>query len=156
MDLKDLLHWCLAVLSVNIMTDTQLVAVLAGLGHPCRLTLWRMLLESGGTGLSAGTIASRMAILPSSLSFHLRQMTQAGILVQRRCSRQIIYAVNHDIMAAVLEFLGNAVQPATEELNQPDHIVRDGQRQIPQLGTECDGIILGNLKEESECRGFGP
>jgi ArsR family transcriptional regulator len=80
------------------MSDTQLVAVLAALGHGIRLNLWRMLLPFGARGLPAGTIAVQMSIVPSSLSFHLRQMTQAGVLMQRRSSRQIIYAVNQDII----------------------------------------------------------
>lgn len=84
------------------MSDSQLVAVLAALGHGLRLNLWRMLLPYGAHGLSAGAIAAEMAILPSSLSFHLRQMTQAGILLQRRSSRQIIYAVNRDTMEGLV------------------------------------------------------
>jgi ArsR family transcriptional regulator, arsenate/arsenite/antimonite-responsive transcriptional repressor len=84
------------------VSDPQLVAVLAALGHGLRLNLWRLLLPHGPQGLPAGTIARRMSILPSTLSFHLRQMTQAGILVQRRSSRQIIYAVNPDIMNGLI------------------------------------------------------
>ena len=52
----------------------------------------------GSNGLPAGKIAARMEVLPSSLSFHLRQMTQAGLLVQRRSSRQIICAVDQHTM----------------------------------------------------------
>jgi DNA-binding transcriptional ArsR family regulator len=80
------------------MIESQLIAVLAALGHAVRLSLWRMLLPYGSDGLSAGTIAERMAIIHSSLSFHLRQMTQAGVLRQRRSSRNIVYAVNVDVM----------------------------------------------------------
>lgn len=63
-----------------------------------RLKLWRLLLPHGAVGLPAGAIAIRLAIVPSSLSFHLRQMTQAGVLVQRRSSRHIIYSVNFEIL----------------------------------------------------------
>src|SRR4051812_15294843 len=49
------------------MSESQLVAVLSALGHAVRLSLWRMLLPYGSDGLSAGTIAERMAIIPSSL-----------------------------------------------------------------------------------------
>src|SRR5690348_7136598 len=75
----------------STMSEAQLIAILAALGHAVRLSLWRMLLPYGSDGLSAGTIAERMAFIPSSLSFHLRQMTQAGVLRQRRSSRNIVY-----------------------------------------------------------------
>lgn len=81
-----------------MLDDTQIVAVLTALGHQARLNLWRLLLPYGAAGMPAGTIAARMAIVPSSLSFHLRLMTQAGILVQRRSSRHIIYSVNPDLV----------------------------------------------------------
>jgi DNA-binding transcriptional ArsR family regulator len=70
-----------------------------------RLSLWRLLASYGSSGLSAGAIAARMDILPSSLSFHLRQMTQAGLLVQRRSSRQIIYAADKETMDDLVAFL---------------------------------------------------
>src|SRR5690349_8748737 len=54
------------------MNDSELVVVLAALGHTVRLSLWRILLPHGAKGLPAGAIADRMAIIPSSLSFHLR------------------------------------------------------------------------------------
>jgi predicted transcriptional regulator len=85
----------------STMSDNELVAVLAALGHTVRLSVWRMLLPHGANGLPAGAIAEQMAIIPSSLLFHLRQMTQAGILVQRRSSRHMIYAINPDIMESI-------------------------------------------------------
>lgn len=98
------------------MTDTQIAAVMAALGHTIRLQLWRMLMPFGKQGLPAGAIAARMSILPSSLSFHLRQMTQAGVLSQRRSSRQIIYAVNLDIRRLIDDLSVTAWQPQSVSL----------------------------------------
>lgn len=64
-----------------------------------------MLLEQGPLGLPAGAIASRLAVAPSSLSFHLQQMTQSGVLLQQRSSRQIIYMVNNEIIAILCDLL---------------------------------------------------
>ena len=89
--------------SAPLMGDSQAIAVLAALGHQVRLSLWRLLLPHGQAGLAAGTLAARMAILPSSLSFHLRLMTQAGVLVQRRSSRHIIYAVNVELITSLVQ-----------------------------------------------------
>jgi len=106
------------------MGDSRAVAVLAALGHGMRLSLWRLLIPYGSSGLSAGAIAARMDILPSSLSFHLRQMTQAGLLVQRRSSRQIIYAADKETMDDLVAFLGTPLALTPPGLSdQPNDIV---------------------------------
>lgn len=94
------------------MDTSTAVAALAALGHGLRLEVWRMLAPHGPIGLPAGAIAARLDVAPSSLSFHLQQMTQGRVLVQRRSSRQIIYAVDHEIMGALRDFLasGAAIQ----------------------------------------------
>jgi len=97
-----------AVAAVHNLTPDTAVAALAALGHGLRLDIWRMLAPLGPIGLSAGTISTRLAVAPSSLSFHLQQMIHGRILVQRRSSRQLIYAVNHEITAALSSFLLNA------------------------------------------------
>lgn len=79
--------------------------MLAALGHALRLRLWRLLAPHGHAGLPAGLIATTMNVLPSSLSFHLRMMTQAGVLTQRRSSRRIIYAVNADTVKSLFTAL---------------------------------------------------
>jgi ArsR family transcriptional regulator len=108
------------------MGDSRAVAVLAALGHGMRLSLWRLLAQYGSNGLSAGAIAARMDILPSSLSFHLRQMTQAGLLVQRRSSRQIIYAADKETMDDLMAFLATPFPMTTSVLlDQPDDVVSE-------------------------------
>jgi ArsR family transcriptional regulator, arsenate/arsenite/antimonite-responsive transcriptional repressor len=81
-------------------------AALAALGHSLRLQIWRTLMPYGSLGLSAGSIAAQVSVAPSSLSFHLQQMIHGRVLVQRRRSRQIIYAVNYEIMDALCKILG--------------------------------------------------
>lgn len=72
-----------------------------------RLGVWRILVPYGQRGLPAGAISARLEVVPSSLSFHLQQMTHGGVLVQRRSSRQIIYAVNSKIIDSLRDFLAN-------------------------------------------------
>jgi ArsR family transcriptional regulator, arsenate/arsenite/antimonite-responsive transcriptional repressor len=93
------------------MDTLDAVAVLATLGHTLRLELWRLLVPYGPSGLSAGHIAARLAIPPSSLSFHLQQMTQARVLVQRRSSRRIIYSVNDKIVSSLCAYLATSAIP---------------------------------------------
>jgi ArsR family transcriptional regulator len=90
------------------MEKRQAASVLAALAHDLRLELWQLLVPCGAAGLSAGLIAQQLSIPPSSLSFHLQQMAQAGLLLRRRSSRQIIYAVNDQVMGELWWFLASA------------------------------------------------
>jgi ArsR family transcriptional regulator, arsenate/arsenite/antimonite-responsive transcriptional repressor len=105
------------------------VAALAALGHGLRLGVWRLLVPHGSIGLPAGAISALLSVPPSSLSFHLQQMIQGGVLVQRRSSRQIIYAVNDELIDSLCDFLTNAgggmmgVPPPVLVDCQPDNIL---------------------------------
>jgi DNA-binding transcriptional ArsR family regulator len=86
--------------------------VLAGLGHAVRLEVLRLVVPHGTTGLSAGCIATRLMLARSSLSFHLSQMVQEKILIQRRAGRQIIYTANSYTVAALCKFLEREIGQA--------------------------------------------
>ncbi|OJW31393.1 MAG: hypothetical protein BGO51_23155 [Rhodospirillales bacterium 69-11] len=92
--------------------EGRVVAMLSALGQEIRLDLWRLLAEHGSEGLAAGVIAARLSLAPSSLSFHLQQLTQAGLLVHRRSSRRIIYAANRAMMHELLGFLSQTADAA--------------------------------------------
>ncbi|MCB1629780.1 MAG: helix-turn-helix transcriptional regulator, partial [Xanthomonadales bacterium] len=66
---------------------------------------YRLLVQAGPDGLAAGTIATRLAIPASSLSFHLAQLAEAGLVSQRRAGRSVIYAADFAAMNALLGFL---------------------------------------------------
>lgn len=87
------------------MRHAQAVAALGALAHEHRLTIYRWLVEQGPTGLSAGVIAERLGVPPSSLTFHLQHLHRAGLVAQRRVGRQLIYAADHARMSALLGFL---------------------------------------------------
>lgn len=83
----------------------QAVIALAALGHEHRLATYRLLVQAGPDGLPAGVIAEQLGLPPSSLTFHLQQLRQAGLVSQRRASRQVIYAMLPAAMNALLGFL---------------------------------------------------
>lgn len=87
------------------MDSTQAVQALAALAHDTRLAIFRMLVESGPDGLSAGVIAEQLGIPPSSLTFHVQHLHRAGLLTQRRLSRQLIYAADFAAMNGLVGFL---------------------------------------------------
>ena len=89
----------------NGVDAQQIIVALGALAHETRLAVFRMLVERGPDGLPAGAISERLSLPPSSLTFHLQQLTAAGLITQRRVSRQIIYATDFDAMNRVGGYL---------------------------------------------------
>jgi DNA-binding transcriptional ArsR family regulator len=87
------------------MQSPEAVEALGALAHEHRLAIYRLLVERGPDGLAAGMIAERLGIAPSSLTFHLQHLQRAGLIVQRRLSRQLIYAADFERMNALVGFL---------------------------------------------------
>jgi ArsR family transcriptional regulator len=78
---------------------------LSALSQETRLDLYRLLVTIGPEGLPAGIIAERLGVLPSSLTFHLNHLVRAGLITQRRLSRQLIYSAEYSTMNDLLAYL---------------------------------------------------
>jgi len=78
---------------------------LSALSQETRLDLFRLLVTVGPGGLPAGVIAERLGVLPSSLTFHLNHLVRAGLITQRRLSRQLIYSAEYGTMNNLLAYL---------------------------------------------------
>lgn len=87
------------------LRSAQVVSSLAALAQEHRLAAFRLLVEAGPDGISAGDLADLLGIPRSSLSFHLNQLMQAGLIIQRRESRSLIYSADFAAMAALVGFL---------------------------------------------------
>ena len=87
------------------MEKEAAIAALAALSQETRLDLYRLLVTVGPEGLPAGVIAERLAVLPSSLTFHLNHLLHAGLITQRRLGRQLIYAAEYGTMNGLLAYL---------------------------------------------------
>jgi ArsR family transcriptional regulator, arsenate/arsenite/antimonite-responsive transcriptional repressor len=87
------------------MDSTDAIAALAALAHETRLAVYRMLVEQGPDGLPAGVIAERLGMPASTLTFHVQMLHRAGLLTQRRVSRQLMYAADFGNMNALVSFL---------------------------------------------------
>jgi ArsR family transcriptional regulator, arsenate/arsenite/antimonite-responsive transcriptional repressor len=87
------------------MDAQQVIAGLGALAHETRLAVFRLLVQRGPDGLSAGTIAETFGLPPSSLTFHLQQLTRARLITQRRVSRQLIYAADFTAMNEIIAYL---------------------------------------------------
>lgn len=87
------------------MDDTKAVQALAALASQHRLRIFRTLVAVGPTGLRAGELARLLGIGATSLSFHLKELDRAGLLVATRQGRNIVYAVQIEGIRALLSFL---------------------------------------------------
>src|SRR5580658_5488493 len=87
------------------MDEKRAIAALGALAQETRLALFRLLVTIGPAGLPAGVIAERLGVQPSSLSFHLKELQHAGLITQRRLSRQLIYSAEYGAMNDLLAYL---------------------------------------------------
>jgi DNA-binding transcriptional ArsR family regulator len=108
------------------MDKKSAISALGALAQETRLDLFRLLVAVGPEGLPAGVIAERLGVLPASLSFHLAQLVHAGLITQRRLSRQLIYSAEYGAMNDLLAYLtenccgrGAACAPTCDPAIQP-------------------------------------
>lgn len=87
------------------MQTKHAVEALGALAHEYRLGIYRLLVEQGPEGLAAGAIGEGVGLAPSSLTFHLQNLHRAGLIMQRRESRSLIYSVDFDAMNDLVGYL---------------------------------------------------
>lgn len=87
------------------MQAGQIIRALGALAQEHRLAAFRLLVQAGPDGLPAGALAEALAVPPSSMSFHLAQLSNAGLVSQSRQSRSIIYAADFAAMNVLLAYL---------------------------------------------------
>lgn len=87
------------------MENKTAVTALAALAQESRLAVYRLLVQAGSVGLPAGKISEIAGIPPSSLSFHLKELSYAGLVTSRNESRFVIYSANFSAMNELLGFL---------------------------------------------------
>jgi ArsR family transcriptional regulator len=78
---------------------------LAELGNLTRLDIYRLLVRAGPTGLNIGDIQSRLDVPASTLAFHLRGLTNVGLVTQEKSGREVICRVKHRQLTSVIDFL---------------------------------------------------
>lgn len=83
-------------------------AAFTALGQSTRLDLIRALLVAGPTGMPAGDIADQLGVASSTLSFHLRALEQAELIVVKRYGRNLVYAAHMARLRELLSFLAEA------------------------------------------------
>lgn len=87
------------------MKTTNAVSALAALAQESRLEIFRLLVRKGTSGMAAGDLSSHFKMPPATMSFHLKELSNSGLILSRRESRSIIYSANYDQMQELLGFL---------------------------------------------------
>lgn len=87
------------------MQAVQVIRALAALAQEHRLAAFRLLVQAGEQGIAAGVLAEKLDVPPSSMSFHLAQLANAGLVTQRREGRSIIYSADYAAMNGLMGYL---------------------------------------------------
>jgi DNA-binding transcriptional ArsR family regulator len=106
------------------MEMTSVVKAFGALAQVTRLDIYRLLVAAGPEGLAAGAISGKLELPPATLSFHLKELSLAGLARSRQEGRFVIYAANFDTMIALVSFLtdnccGGACIPACQPAPTP-------------------------------------
>ena len=87
------------------MNSKTAVSRLAALAQESRLAIFRLLVQKGPEGLCAGDIAAKLDLAAATLSFHLKELSNAGLLGARQDGRFIYYAPDFKAMNTLLGYL---------------------------------------------------
>lgn len=87
------------------METKSVIKALAALAQESRLAVFRALVQAGPEGMAAGKIAESTGLSPSSLSFHLKELSHAGLIDSRQSGRFIIYNAQYATMNSLLGYL---------------------------------------------------
>lgn len=87
------------------MERNEVVTALAALAHETRLDIFRLLVQAGPNGVAAGAISESMGCAPATVSFHLKELKNAGVINCRRDGRSLIYAPEFGAMQELIGYL---------------------------------------------------
>ncbi len=87
------------------METRKALVALGALAQENRLAIFRLLVEHGPEGLTAGAVADKLAIAPATLSFHLKELAHGGLIAARQDGRFIWYRADFDGMNALVDYL---------------------------------------------------
>ncbi|GLS45891.1 ArsR/SmtB family transcription factor [Methylobacterium brachythecii] len=87
------------------MDERQALAAFAALGQEHRLRVVRALVTVGPDGLAAGVLAETVGIAGNNLSFHLKELSHAGLIASRREGKSVIYSAAYAGLSDLVQFL---------------------------------------------------
>lgn len=107
------------------MKPKKAIAALSALSHESRLEIFRLLMQKGEGGMAAGALAEALNIPPATLSFHLSQLSGAGLVQSIKSGRMVIYTASYKRLKKLIKFLTadhKETQAAAGLLAQPSAV----------------------------------
>jgi DNA-binding transcriptional ArsR family regulator len=107
------------------MKTKSIVTALSALAQETRLAVFRLLVTAGPEGMTPGKMAERLELPAATLSFHLKELSHAGLIVSRQESRFIYYSADYKAMNKLIAFLtenccaGSACETSSAEMCEP-------------------------------------
>ena len=105
------------------LNESAAVKALAALAQAQRLRVFRALVVAGPDGMTPGVMAGQLAVAPSALSFHLKELAHSGLVSSEPRGRYLIYRADIGHMNALLAYL-------------TEHCC-EGQACSPVAGVDC-------------------
>jgi len=90
---------------MKTMATKRALAALSALAQESRLAVFRLLVEHSPDGLTAGAVAEKLALAPATLSFHLKELSRAGLIASRQDGRFIWYRADVEAMNGLVAYL---------------------------------------------------
>lgn len=112
------------------METSPVVTAFAALAHEARLAVFRLLVQAGPEGLPAGQLSERLGIPPSSLSFHLKELSRANLVSTRQQGRFVIYSANYPAMNELIAYLTENGAMGVVVSSDPNHKTRPVIRMV--------------------------
>ncbi len=97
------------------MEQSEVVDALGALAHHTRIEVFRLLVRAGPDGLAAGIVSDELDMSASTLSFHLKELRNAGLVSVERIGRSQIYRARYGTMTELLTFLTEKCCEGTAE-----------------------------------------
>lgn len=96
------------------MDKTKALLALGALAHPIRLDVFRALVVAGSDGLTPGVLVEMLDVAYAKLGFHLKELSEAGLVTSEQSGRYVVYRAVYPQMDALLDYLTkNCCQGAT-------------------------------------------
>lgn len=102
------------------MKPHEAISALGALASEARLAVFRLLVRRGPAGYTPSELTDRLGVPAPTLSFHLKELGHAGLIVSRREGRNLFYSPNVERMSALVAFLTENCCSLADEACGPD------------------------------------
>jgi ArsR family transcriptional regulator len=121
------------------MNERQALWCFGALSQETRLRILRLLVVAGPDGMAAGAIAGNVDVSASNVSFHMKELERAGLVVARRDSRSIVYSAEYDALTGLIRFLMEDCCSGRPEICAPAGVAACDPRDHKAAGAELCG-----------------